>query len=47
MKSMEGDSLSKGLRSESMSLELINAAMGCLFLGIWLIVGHIIVLDYL
>jgi hypothetical protein len=30
-----------------MSLEFINAAIGCLFLGIWIVVGHIIAMDYL
>jgi hypothetical protein len=29
-----------------MSLDLMNAMIGCLFLGIWIIVGHIIALDY-
>jgi hypothetical protein len=30
-----------------MSLELMHAVMGCLFLGIWILVGHIIALDYI
>jgi len=29
-----------------MSLDLMNAMIGCLFLGVWLLVGHIIALDY-
>jgi hypothetical protein len=29
-----------------MSLDLMNATIGCLFLGVWIIVGHIIALDY-
>jgi hypothetical protein len=33
-------------RSRSMSLDFMNAMMGCLFLGVWIIVGHIIAVDY-
>jgi len=33
-------------RSRSMSLDFLNAALGCLFLGVWIIVGHIIAVDY-
>jgi hypothetical protein len=29
-----------------MSLEFVHAAIGCLFLGIWIVVGHIIAMDY-
>jgi len=30
-----------------MSIEFLNAALGVLFLGVWLIVGHIIAVDYI
>jgi hypothetical protein len=29
-----------------MTIDLLNAVIGCLFLGVWLIVGHIIAVDY-
>lgn len=29
-----------------MSLDFLNAAMGCLFVGVWIMVGHIIAVDY-
>jgi hypothetical protein len=28
-----------------MSIEMLNALIGCLFFGVWLIVGHIIVVN--
>ena len=29
-----------------MTIDFMNAVIGCLFFGVWLIVGHIIVVDY-
>jgi len=29
-----------------MTVELMNTMIGCLFVGVWLIVGHIITADY-
>jgi hypothetical protein len=29
-----------------MTIDFLNAVIGCLFLGVWLIVGHIIAVDY-
>jgi hypothetical protein len=29
-----------------MSVEFLNTVFGCLFVGVWLIVGHIIAVDY-
>ncbi len=33
-------------RSRPMSVEFLNAVMGCMFVGVWLIVGHIMAVDY-
>lgn len=30
-----------------MSIDFISSAMGCLFVGVWVIVGHIIAVDYI
>ncbi len=43
---MEGGFSPTYERSRSMSLDFLNAAMGCLFVGVWIIVGHIIAVDY-
>jgi uncharacterized membrane protein YccF (DUF307 family) len=29
-----------------MSIDFLSTAIGCLFFGVWLIVGHIIAVDY-
>lgn len=29
-----------------MSIEFLSGAMSCLFIGVWIIVGHIIAVDY-
>jgi len=29
-----------------MSIEFLNTVIGCLFVGVWLIVGHIMTVDY-
>ena len=33
-------------RSRPMSIEFLNTVIGCLFFGVWLIVGHIMTVDY-
>ena len=34
-------------RSRPMTIDFLNAVIGCLFFGVWLIVGHIIAVDYI
>jgi uncharacterized membrane protein YccF (DUF307 family) len=29
-----------------MSVDFLNAVIGCMFFGVWLIVGHIMAVDY-
>ncbi len=29
-----------------MTIEFLNTVIGCLFFGVWLIVGHIMTVDY-
>ncbi len=43
---MEGGFSDELERSRAMSLDLVNATIGCVFLCIWIIVGHIIAVDY-
>jgi hypothetical protein len=30
-----------------MSIEFLSGAMGCLFVGVWIIVGHILAVEYI